>query len=77
MNGAATGCPLDFVNLAFHEAGHLFLAPFGETLHYLGGTLGQLAVPFVLGGYYLVARPTRPLGAAAGVTTPTCGRAAR
>ncbi len=36
---------LDGVNLAFHEAGHLFLLPFGQTLHFLGGTLGQLAVP--------------------------------
>jgi hypothetical protein len=36
---------LDGVNLAFHEAGHLFLTPFGQALHFLGGTLGQLAVP--------------------------------
>lgn len=60
----ASGCFLDLVNLAFHEAGHLILAPFGATLHYLGGTLGQLAVPLVLAGYFLVARPSRPLGAA-------------
>lgn len=36
---------LDGVNLAFHEAGHLFLTPFGQTLHILGGTLGQLFFP--------------------------------
>jgi hypothetical protein len=36
---------LDGVNLAFHEAGHLFLLPFGQALHFLGGTLAQLAVP--------------------------------
>ena len=36
---------LDGVNLAFHEAGHLFLLPFGQTLHFLGGTLAQLFVP--------------------------------
>lgn len=38
---------LDGVNLAFHEAGHLFFSPFGQFLHVLGGTLGQLIVPGV------------------------------
>jgi hypothetical protein len=60
----ARGCFLDSVNLPFHEAGHLFLAPFGSTLQYLGGTLGQLAVPILLAGYFLLVGPTRPLGAA-------------
>lgn len=36
---------LDGVNLAFHEAGHLFFSPFGQFLYILGGTLGQLIVP--------------------------------
>jgi hypothetical protein len=36
---------LDGVNLAFHEAGHLFLGFAGRTLHFLGGTLGQLFFP--------------------------------
>jgi hypothetical protein len=36
---------LDGVNLAFHEAGHLFLGLAGQTLHFLGGTLGQLFFP--------------------------------
>src|SRR5258706_503484 len=58
------GCFLDLVNLAFHEAGHLFLSPFGSTVHYLGGTLGQLAVPTALALYFLLAQPARPLGAA-------------
>ena len=39
---------LDGVNLAFHEAGHLFLGFAGQTLHVLGGTLGQLFFPAVL-----------------------------
>jgi hypothetical protein len=39
---------LDGVNLAFHEAGHLFLRFAGQTLHVLGGTLGQLFFPAVL-----------------------------
>ena len=46
-------CFLDGIDLAFHEAGHIFLAPFGETIHVLGGTLGQLAVPALLVGYFL------------------------
>jgi hypothetical protein len=39
---------LDGVNLAFHEAGHLFLGFGGQTLHFLGGTLGQLCFPAAL-----------------------------
>jgi hypothetical protein len=58
-SGAAAWCWLDLVNLAFHEAGHVFLQPFGKTIHYLGGTIGQLAVPALLAGYFLLwqARP--------------------
>jgi len=59
------GCFLDLVDLPFHEAGHLVLAPFGSTLHYLGGTLGQIAVPVLLAGYFLFSSAARPLGAAA------------
>jgi len=53
---AWSGCFLDLVNLAFHEAGHVFLRPFGHVLHVLGGTLFQLAVPGLLVGYFLVRR---------------------
>lgn len=60
-----SGCFLDLVNLAFHESGHLFLAPFGSTMHYLGGTLGQLAVPAGLAVYFLLVGQASPLGAAA------------
>ena len=62
-SGAQTGCFLDLVNLAFHEAGHLALTPFGETMHFLGGTLGQLAVPALLLGYFLI-RMRQPFAAA-------------
>lgn len=48
--------PLDWLNLAFHEAGHLFLLPFGETLHFLGGTLFQLLIPFGLTLRFLIRR---------------------
>jgi hypothetical protein len=54
---------LDYVNLAFHEAGHLFLSFAGETIHILGGTLGQLAVPLLLGAYFLL-RQGQPFAAA-------------
>ncbi|HEV8199285.1 MAG TPA: hypothetical protein VGS03_04625 [Candidatus Polarisedimenticolia bacterium] len=63
-SGAQQGCFLDLVNLAFHEAGHLFLAPFGQTMHFLGGTLGQLAVPAGLVVYFLLVRRD-PFAAAA------------
>jgi hypothetical protein len=36
---------IDGVNLAFHEAGHLFFGLFGQTLHFLGGTIAQLLFP--------------------------------
>lgn len=56
-------CFLDLVNLAFHEAGHLFMTPFGATMHFLGGTLGQLAVPIGLAAYFLVMK-RQPFAAA-------------
>ncbi len=47
---------LDYINLAFHEAGHVFLSFAGSTVHYLGGTIGQLLVPGLLVAYFLVRR---------------------
>jgi len=44
---------IDWINLAFHEAGHLFLLPFGETLHFLGGTIFQLLIPLGLAVHFL------------------------
>ncbi len=35
------------VNIPFHEAGHLVFSPFGRLLHSLGGSLGQLLMPFI------------------------------
>ena len=54
---------MDFVNLAFHEFGHLFFSPFGSTLHYLGGTLFQLLVPGML-IFYFILRREEPAGSA-------------
>lgn len=38
---------LDYINLAFHEAGHIFLGFFGEFICMLGGTVFQLLLPAV------------------------------
>jgi hypothetical protein len=61
--GASSWCFLDFVNLAFHEAGHLFLSFAGTTVHYLGGTIGQLLVPAALAVYFLI-KEEQPFAAA-------------
>jgi len=39
---------LHAVNLAFHEAGHVFFMPFGRFMTILGGTLGQLIMPAIV-----------------------------
>lgn len=39
---------LHTVDLIFHEAGHTLTLPFGKFIHFLGGTIGQLAVPVFL-----------------------------
>lgn len=36
---------VDGVNLAAHEAGHMVFRFFGQTMHFLGGTIGQLFFP--------------------------------
>jgi hypothetical protein len=38
---------MHLVNLPFHEAGHVIFMPFGRFIMFLGGTLGQLIMPFV------------------------------
>jgi hypothetical protein len=45
---------IDNINLAFHEAGHLFLSWDGETLHFLGGTIGQLFFPALIAVIFFV-----------------------
>jgi len=44
---------MDCVNLLLHEAGHVIFLPFGQTAHFLGGTLGQLLFPALFVGYFL------------------------
>ena len=38
---------LHLVNLPFHEAGHIIFRPFGSFMASLGGTVGQLMMPFI------------------------------
>ena len=49
---------LDYVNLPFHEFGHLFFGIFGETISIWGGTLMQLIIPFSILVYFFVKRET-------------------
>jgi hypothetical protein len=38
---------LHLINLPFHEAGHLLFMPFGRFMTILGGSLGQILMPFI------------------------------
>jgi hypothetical protein len=44
--------PLDDLNLAIHEAGHLVFSAFGETMAILGGSLFQVIVPAAFVAYF-------------------------
>jgi hypothetical protein len=48
---------LDHANLIIHEGGHFF-SWFGETIHILGGTLGELIVPLLCAAYFFFQRET-------------------
>jgi hypothetical protein len=63
VSGHSTWHFVDWANLPFHEAGHVFLRPFGRTAHFLGGTLFQLLIPVVLGAYLALKRES-PFGSA-------------
>jgi hypothetical protein len=43
---------IDYVNLMIHEGGHFFFSWFGYTITILGGTLGELIVPFLCALYF-------------------------
>jgi hypothetical protein len=55
-SGEAWSNFLHGVNLVFHEAGHVLMMPFGQFIHVLGGTLGQLVMPLVVCCAFLVTR---------------------
>lgn len=42
------------INLVFHEAGHMIFMPFGQFMHILGGSLGQLLMPAIVIGVLVV-----------------------
>jgi hypothetical protein len=52
--------------LIFHEAGHVIFRLLGEWMMVLGGTLGQLIMPAILGGALLV-KNRDPFGASIGL----------
>lgn len=52
--------------LVFHEAGHVVFGLLGEWLMVLGGSLGQLVMPAILGGALLV-KNRDPFGASLGL----------
>lgn len=41
------------LTLPIHETGHLVFTPFGEFMHFLGGSLFQLLFPAIFVGYFL------------------------
>ncbi len=45
---------MHFVNLPFHEFGHIVFRPFGRFMTSLGGSLGQLVMPLVCLGVLLI-----------------------
>jgi hypothetical protein len=54
------------VNLVFHEAGHVIFLPFGQFITYLGGSIGQLLIPFLVLCYF-VFKSRDPFGASLGL----------
>lgn len=65
INYVSSGDPwvpvLDSANLAFHEFGHPMFAPFGDTMGWLGGTLGQLMFPVIGIGIFVYRKHTASL----------------
>jgi hypothetical protein len=53
---------LHLINLPFHEAGHLLFMPFGRFMMFLGGSLGQILMPLVCLGTFLL-KSRDPFGA--------------
>jgi hypothetical protein len=50
---------IDGVNTLFHEAGHVLFRWGGDTIYFMGGTLGQLLWPLGLGLYFIFKRRER------------------
>jgi hypothetical protein len=56
---------LDYVNLTFHEAGHVIFGMFGPTVGLYGGTIGQLVFPIT--ATMLFFRQRDPIGFTVGL----------
>ncbi|HMS84132.1 MAG TPA: hypothetical protein PKD12_10815 [Nitrospira sp.] len=54
---------LHLINLPFHEAGHIIFILFGRFMTILGGTLGQVLMPMICLGTFLI-KTRDPFGAA-------------
>lgn len=54
---------LHLINLPFHEAGHIIFIPFGRFMTILGGSLGQVLMPLICLGTFLI-KTRDPFGAA-------------
>lgn len=54
------------INLPFHEAGHVIFSPFGRFMQVLGGTLGQILIPCLCVGAFLL-KNHDPFGASVGL----------
>ena len=65
-DGAIMGSFIHAPLLIFHEAGHVIFRVLGEWVGVLGGTLGQLLMPAILGGA-LLWKNRDPFGAAIGL----------
>jgi len=61
-SGYASNSFMHFVNLPFHEAGHIFFRPFGQWMTSFGGTLGQLMMPIICLVVFLL-KTRNPFGA--------------
>jgi hypothetical protein len=53
VNKRSSWCFLDYVNLPFHEFGHILFGPLGETVQFMGGTISQLMWPLILLVYFI------------------------
>ncbi len=54
------------INLPFHEAGHIIYSPLGRFMQVLGGTLGQILIPCLCVGAFLL-KNHDPFGASVGL----------
>lgn len=65
-SGYAADTPLHLIHLPFHEAGHVIFGVLGvRFLTVLGGTLGQLLIPLIIIGAFVLRR--NPFGGSVGL----------